>query len=91
MAQMIEVQLELNIQNAPESDVRLALMQKQIDGIHDSMGKVRRRIFAEVSEMKKLYVSLQQENEMLKNELALLKDQKTEWLYCQDGFLLKQA
>lgn len=88
---MGSVQLEFNLDGKSDEDVRFSHIQKQVDEMSVSVGKVRKRLFAELSEVKKLCADLVHQNEALKKELADLKDQKTEWLYCQDGFLLKQA
>ena len=81
------IQLELNIENKTPEEIRLSLMQKQIDQMGESMGKVRRKLFAEMGEMKKLYLEVQRENEELKSLLRSLKNEKTEWIYSQNGFL----
>lgn len=84
---MEPIQLELNIKNESEEDVKLSAMQKQIDAMSDSMGKVRRKLFAEVSEMKKQVATLQSENQLLKDILRDLKNEKTQWSYGENGFL----
>lgn len=81
------VQLEFNIENKSSEEMQLSLMQKQIDQMCDSMGKVRRKLFSEMSEMKKLYAGLQKENEELKTMLKELKGEKTEWTYGQGDCL----
>ncbi len=81
------IQLEFNIENKSSEEMQLSLMQKQIDQMGESMGKVRRKLFSEMSEMKKLYVELQKENENLKQMLKELKNEKTEWTYGEGGCL----
>lgn len=83
----VEVQLEFNIENKDSSEMQLFQMQKQIDQVCESMGKVRRRIFSELGEMKKMYAALQKENEELKTILKDLKNEKTEWAYEQEDCL----
>lgn len=81
------VQLEFNIEDKNPEEIKLSLMQKQIDQLSESMGKVRRKLFSEMGEMKKLYAELQKENEQLKIMLKELKNEKTEWNYGQDDCL----
>lgn len=75
------MQLEFNIENKSPEEMQLSLMQKQIDEMCESMGKVRRKLFSEMGEMKKLYAGLQKENEELKTMLKELKGEKTVWTY----------
>lgn len=93
---MSTIQLELNIQGASDNDMKLDIMQKQIDSMNESMGKVRRKLFAEVGILKKSLLELANENQTLKNQFMKLEDKKTEWTYGQNGLLfdikeLKQA
>ena len=39
------VQLELNFQEKSFEEMTLISMQKQLDAMHESMGKVRRKLF----------------------------------------------
>ena len=82
-----EVQLEFNIENNTPEEVRLLIMQKQIDAMSESMGKVRRKLFSEMGELKKLYAELQRENQDLKTILKELKNERTEWAYGENGCL----
>ncbi len=75
------MQLEFNIENKSSEEMKLSLMQKQIDEICDSMGKVRRKLFSEMSEVKKLYTELQKENQELKSMLKEINGEKTIWTY----------
>ena len=81
------IQLEFNVDNESESDVKFSLMQKQIDVMNESMGKVRRKLFGEMSEMKKNYQELKNENEALKQQLKEIKNEKDEWYYTKEGAL----
>jgi hypothetical protein len=84
---MSDFQLEFNITNDPEAEFKLACMQKQIDDMSVSVGKVRRRMFAELSEVKKLVSLLQIENESLKQMMKADKNEKIEWVYGEGGCL----
>lgn len=84
---MSAIQLELNIHAESQEDFKLSCMQKQIDEICVSMGKVRRKLFAEMGEVKKLCHSLERENKELKSLLEDLKNEKVKWVYAQEGYL----
>jgi hypothetical protein len=77
---MTATQLELNLQSDSE-DLKFCLVQNQIDAINDSMGKVRRKLFSELGEIKKMFFELKKENEFLKAEVKSLKNETTEWNY----------
>ena len=85
----MEVQLEFNFDNKTPEELRLSLMQTQIDQMGDSMGKVRRKMFAELGEMKKACAVLQQENDELKAMLRELKFGKDQWVYGQNDKLFE--
>ena len=62
-------------------ETKLSRMQHKIDAIDESMGKVRRRLFAQIGELQKLCLSIQQENQELR---AILNTSvRDEWSYCQ--------
>lgn len=84
---MTSIQLELNIENESPEETRLSQMQKQIDEMSESIGKVRRKLFSEMGELKKLCAELQNENKQLKILLKELKNERTEWSYGQEGCL----
>jgi Tfp pilus assembly protein PilO len=77
---MNALQLEFNFENKAEIEVELEYMRKQIAEMHESMGKVRRKMFAELGELKKLCSGL-------KDELADLKVENIEFTYGQEGSL----
>lgn len=74
-------QLEFNFENLHPKDLHLAQMQKQIDAACESMGKVRRKMFKELSVFKGQIDDLQQENARLKHQVLQLSGQKLEWKY----------
>ncbi len=82
---MNAIQLEFQID--AEEDVRFSNMKKQIDALNDSMGKVRRKLFAELTEIKKLYTALKIENESMRSILSEMNHEKTQWAYGQNGCL----
>lgn len=77
----MNIQLELNLDNKSSQDLAFEEMRRQLAEMNESMGKVRRKLFAELGEVKKQYIEIKNENESLKSTLHLLKNQKTEWLY----------
>lgn len=84
------IQLELNLQEKSLEEMTLISMQKQLDAMAESMGKVRRKLFGEMGEMKKLYATLFQENETLKLKLNELTQEKIEWVYQNGENLFEQ-
>jgi DNA repair exonuclease SbcCD ATPase subunit len=85
------VQLEFNLDNKSSQEMQLYIMQKQIDQFCDSMGKVRKKLFAELTQMKKVCEELQKENENLKCLLKEIKNEsnikKMQWTYGQNDCL----
>lgn len=81
------IQLEFNLENETTENIKLASMQKQIDIMSESVGKVRKKMFAELGEVKKLLHTLKTENETLKKEIRELKGEKIEWLYPESDYL----
>jgi len=75
------MQLEFNLENKSEADVKLANMQKQIDEAIESMGKVRRKLFSEMGTLKKELAELKLENQTLKEKVRTLSDEKIDWEY----------
>ncbi len=84
------IQLELNLQDKSFEEMTLISMQKQLDAMSESMGKVRRKLFGEMGEMKKLYAALFQENETLRSKINSLTQEKTEWIYGNGECLFEQ-
>ncbi len=78
---MHQIQLEFNLDNLSKEQAHLSILQKQIDDLNESMGKVRRKLFCEISELKKSYSELRKENHELKSKLMQACNEKTEWVY----------
>lgn len=86
---MIEEQYELNLYGDDLVDVNISNMfdikflnmQKKLDEIHESMGKVRRKLFAEMGEVKRICLELKYENENLQSKLREVTNEKMEWVY----------
>lgn len=78
---MNAVQLEFNINDESSECFKLSSIQKQIDDMNTSIGKVRRKLFSEVGELKNMCEGLKKENEILKQKIRELTNEKTEWVY----------
>jgi septation ring formation regulator EzrA len=81
---MNAVQLKFNINNESNEDFRFSSMQKQIDDMNESMGKIRRKLFSQMGDLKKICEVLRKENEKLKNVIKEMKNEKFEWTYEKD-------
>lgn len=86
---MVAEQLEFNLYSESQEDFKLSSMQKQIDLMNESVGKVRRKLFADMTELKKAVEILKQENHNLSCEIRQLKQEKTEWVYAKEGCLFE--
>lgn len=84
---MESLQLQLNIDDLSDSELKLQNMQRQIDAACSSMDKVRRKLFAEQGEWKKLVLAMQVENLELKQKLKEISGEKIEWTYQKEGCL----
>ena len=83
----MEIQLEFNVENKSREELAADLVLKQFAELHNSMGKVRRKLFAELGEMKKHFAIIQMENEELKSMLKEFTHGKTQWTYAQNDCL----
>jgi len=81
----MEVQLKLNLDNLDKTDLRIREMEERFNALSDSMGKVRRRMFQELGEVKKMVAFLQAENSELKAAIR----QKLEYEYLKDDYLVR--
>lgn len=83
----IDIQLELNLADHTPEDLKIYYLQKQMEEMNEGLGKMRRRLFAEIGEMKKVYSNLLTENELLKSQVMELRNERTEWTYKESGYL----
>lgn len=69
------------------------LLNKKLDETIESLGKVRRKLFAEVGLLKTQIALLQKDNEKLQSQISELRGDKIEFDYSKDGFLfdIKEA
>lgn len=88
---MQPIQLEFNSIDIPVEEVKFLLMQKQLEAMNESMHKVRKSLFAQLTEVQKLCLSLKDENAELKNQLKDLRIVKNEWVYHQNDSLFQKA
>lgn len=57
-------------------DMHFIIMKLEFEQLCDSMGKVRRRLFSELGEVKKMCTGLQLENQQLKTIIQEIRDDK---------------
>jgi hypothetical protein len=86
-----DIQLEFNLENKSPQDFRFEFLEKQLDKMNESMSKVRKRLFAEVGQLKKLHEDLYKENEHLKSILREMRNEKIEWIYKKEDCLFDVA
>jgi hypothetical protein len=89
---MIPIQLEFNIQDESEDAAKMRFLQKQIDTLNESMGNLRRKLFAQVGQLEKICQVLKLENQELKKTMQCKCNEQIEWEYGQGEhlFLMKQ-
>lgn len=83
------MQTEFNFESKSQLELDFDLMNKKIDEIKESTAKVRRKLFAEVGELKKQNLELQRENANMMRMIRDLHHEKTEWEYLQNGKLFE--
>lgn len=83
------MQIQLDLIEPPQSKIeaQLSHMQSQISAMKDSMDRVRRRLFAQMSEIQKMCLLLQSENMDLKSKIDEKK--KIDWIYGENGNLFE--
>jgi hypothetical protein len=88
---MSDTQFDLNIDNLSKSEIEFNALKKKVEEIAESAGKVRKKLFAEVSELKKKNKILEDEIEALK--LIIDPPKKAEFEYITDDslFEIKEA
>ena len=85
---------QLEFESVAEALTESQLLNKKLDETIESLGKVRRKLFAEVGLLKTQIVLLQRDNENLQSQVSELRGDKIEFDYSQrDGFLfdIKEA
>jgi hypothetical protein len=85
----MHTQLEFNLEDKTPDEMKLYLMQKRLDEFCLSMDKVRRKLFAELSDVKRVCADVQEENRELKKALYKLSGQREEWVYLQGDYLFE--
>ncbi len=66
---MINLQLEMNLDNLSNSDLKFVDMQKEISTMSESLHKVRKKLFAEIGELKKTLTAVQLSNAEILTQL----------------------
>jgi hypothetical protein len=87
MLAMEPIQLTLNLDNLAPDELRYQQMQASLAAMSESMGKVRRKLFGDMSELKNAVAALQLENKQLNEKLRGMNREPTEWLYLHNGSL----
>jgi len=83
------IQLEFNLEDRTSDEMKLYLMQKKMDEFCCSMDKVRRKLFAELGDVKRLCAEIQRENCKLKLILRRVSGERDEWIYLQGEYLFE--
>lgn len=81
------IQLELKLDDKTDLETKVRHMELQVAAMEESMGKVRRKLFAQMGEIQKLCVALYAENQHLKSIVTGKDSDKVEWIYGQNGCL----
>lgn len=76
------MQLKLDIYN---QNTEISFLQQQIDAINESQSKIRKKLFAEITALKKSIFLIQSENVELKEKIY--ENEKVDWIYGQNGCL----
>lgn len=84
---MDALQLEFPSIGRSQEVLSLACLQAWVESNEVSMGKMRRRLFAEVGELKKENLEMKQELEHLKKKMREITGEQQQWVYKQEEFL----
>ena len=84
---MAYIQLELRFEQKTDEELSYNHLQNQISNNKASMGKIQRKVFQELGEIKKENTRINWELAELKKTLNELIGKKTEYHYFQDDFL----
>lgn len=84
---MEPVQLELNLDNLNPDQLAIFHLKKQMEALTDSMGKVRRKLFAEIGRISKHCAELERHNAEISGQLMRLANEKPRYEYHQGEFL----
>jgi len=87
----MSIQMEFSTQNGTELEQKLALLNKRLDDMHESLHKQRKKLFAEMCYLKKLCGSLEIENRELQAKIREVADEKIEWEYGRGDCLFDVA
>lgn len=84
---MAPIQLEFNIIDENEDDVKISFLQKQIDKLNESMGKIRKKLFSQVTQLERLCFELKLENQELRKVIQCKQHEIIKWEYGQGEHL----
>lgn len=88
---MLNVQLEFNFENENKEKIEFDILQKQITALAESQNKVRKKLFAENSLLKKRLLEAESQILDLKNMLIDKKETQFEYISDENLFELKEA
>lgn len=83
------MQLEFSFFKEDEDDI--SHLHSRVDEVSDSLSKVRKRLFAEISSLKKLCKELMQENLDMRAAIDKLSGKEAALTYLEDGCLFKMS
>ena len=86
---MNPIQLEFDLNNDAGKNPELISLRQEMEAMKESVGKVRRKMFAELGEMKKSYFAVYVELEKAKDDLRKLKNERTDWIYKEGEYLFQ--
>lgn len=78
---MNAIQLEFPIKDETDVEIKINYVQKENALLRESLRKIQKRLFAEVSDLRKLCIMEMQEKEELKSLVRKMINEKAEWLY----------
>lgn len=85
---MLQLDLDLKVKMSPEE--KIEYLEERIEQMTTSLEKVRKNLFAKISDLHKLCSKVVEENEELKTHLSRAGYENTEWLYNQNGLLFEK-
>jgi hypothetical protein len=83
---MVAIQLEFDIENKCDVERKIDYMEKHIAALDNSLTSVRKRLFAEVNQLRKMCDKLNRENHDLRYKIV---GEKIEWNYESDEVLFE--
>lgn len=86
---MNEIQLEFSLEDKSPIEIKVDHIQKLIEELQKKEDRVRKKLFAQLSELQKTCALLQQENIEFKDKLKKITSEKIEWTYFENDNLFQ--